>query len=53
MIVINFYFSSEEKWIEYSLSGQITKQYFVTAEDLRTFIRDNNLKLTYEGCFTC
>jgi hypothetical protein len=53
MIVINFYFSNEEKWIEYSLNGQVEKKYFNTAEELRAFIRTNNLKLTYQGCFTC
>jgi len=53
MIVINFYFSETEKWIEYSLDGKIARQYFLTADALRTFIRDNNLKLTYEGCFNC
>jgi hypothetical protein len=53
MIVINFYFSDPEKWIEYNLNGQITKQYFQSAQELRDFIRDNNLKLTYQGCFNC
>ena len=53
MIVINFYFSQKEKWIEYSLDGQITKEYFLTAQELRDFIRINNLNLTYEGCYNC
>jgi hypothetical protein len=53
MIVINFYFSQNEKWIEYSLNGQIHKEYFQTAQDLRTFISENGLNLTYEGCFNC
>lgn len=53
MIVVNFYFSPDEKWIEYSLNGETIKQYFITAQELRDFIRDNNLKLTYQGCFNC
>ena len=35
------------------LDGKIARQYFLTADALRAFIRDNNLKLTYEGCFNC
>lgn len=53
MTVINFYFSSDEKWIEYSLDNNITKVFFETANELREFIKENNLNLTYEGCFNC
>lgn len=53
MIVINFYFSEAEKWIEYSLNGEVIKQYFFSAQELRTFISNNGLMLTYEGCTNC
>jgi hypothetical protein len=53
MIVLDFYFMATGGWIEYSLNGQVEKKYFDTAEELRTFIRENNLKLTYQGCINC
>jgi hypothetical protein len=53
MIVINFYFTDNGGWIEYSQNGQITKQTFNTAESLHLFIKNNNLPLTYKGCVTC
>ena len=53
MIVINFYFSPDEKWIEYNLNGEVIKQYFFSDQDLRTFISNNNLGLTYQGCLNC
>jgi len=53
MIVINFYFTDNGGWIEYSQNGQIIKQTFNTAESLHLFIKNNNLPLTYKGCVTC
>lgn len=53
MIVLNFYFSEQEKWIEYDLDGSIIRRDFNSEADLREFIEVNNLPLTYKGCVNC
>jgi hypothetical protein len=53
MIVTNFYFSSNEKWIEFIKDGETIKEFFYTDEDVKTFIKDNNLNLTYKTCLDC
>ncbi len=53
MIVISFYFSNEEKWIEYEKEGIVEKKYFDSAQSLRDFISENGLPLTYQGCVNC
>jgi hypothetical protein len=53
MTIIGFYFSSGEKWIEYSSNGITKKDYFNNDEELLEFIRVNNLPLTYKGCTDC
>jgi len=40
MIVINFYFSNNEKWIEYNLNDQTIKTFFETDDELKEFIKD-------------
>jgi hypothetical protein len=53
MIVLNFYFSEQEKWIEYELNGSVIREEFVSESELRNFIEVNNLPLTYKGCTDC
>ena len=53
MIVINFYFTENGGWIEYSQNGQTITQTFDTAESLYNFIQVNNLPLTYTACQSC
>jgi hypothetical protein len=53
MIVINFYFSNTEKWIEYEKEGIVEKKYFDSVQSLEYFIAENDLSLTYQGCVNC
>jgi hypothetical protein len=53
MIIVNFYFSLDEKWIEHEIEGVVVREEFHSDEELRNFININNLPLTYKGCFNC
>ena len=53
MIIINFYISNNEKWIEYNLNDQIIKTFFETDDELKEFIKNNNLNLIYKECLNC
>lgn len=53
MIVISFYFDDNGGWIEHSQGGIISKTIFNSGDEVRQFITDNNLTLTYKGCVNC
>lgn len=50
MIIIGFYFDNDGGWIEYSQNNIIIKRDFSSGDEIKQFITDNNLPLTYKGC---
>jgi len=53
MIIIGFYFDNNGGWIEYSQDEITTRKDFNSGDEIKQFIIDNNLNLTYKGCIDC
>lgn len=50
MIVINFFSSDSEWWIEYIQNGNVNKVFFNSCLEYKNFILNNNLQLTTDFC---
>lgn len=53
MIIIGFYFDNNGGWIDHSQNGIISRTTFNSGDEIKQFIKDNNLPLTYKGCIDC
>ena len=53
MIIIGFYFDNDGGWIECSQDGVTSRTDFNNGDEIKQFIINNNLNLTYKGCDNC